>query len=160
MKKDTFDLLTTTPANVECAQLGSEDYHNRSKQEAERYIKALRKVYGPEPKNTKLRVKSNPHDFGSYLTVVCDFDSDDEVSTNYAYSLEDGMEEWPDDGSEKQKITPERIADAIKRRQTTLDNPGFCKACGAEHDNCEPDARNYKCDHCGKNEVFGAEEFL
>ncbi len=36
--------------------------------------------------------------------------------------------------------------------------PGFCLACGAERDCCEPDARRYKCDACGNNLVYGAEE--
>jgi hypothetical protein len=37
---------------------------------------------------------------------------------------------------------------------------GFCLACGAMKDGCEPDARNYQCDECGAMEVFGAEELL
>jgi hypothetical protein len=41
---------------------------------------------------------------------------------------------------------------------TTLDNLGFCVACGEEADSCEPDARRYKCEHCGKKLVYGAEE--
>lgn len=35
---------------------------------------------------------------------------------------------------------------------------GFCTNCGAERECCEPDARNYSCEECGQNEVFGAEE--
>ena len=35
---------------------------------------------------------------------------------------------------------------------------GFCISCGAERDCCEPDARGYPCDDCGKDEVYGAEE--
>jgi len=57
-------------------------------------------------------------------------------------------------------ITEKRIISAVKRRNQTLDNPGFCKACGHEQEGCEPDARNYTCDSCGKNQVFGAEELL
>ena len=41
-----------------------------------------------------------------------------------------------------------------------LGDPGFCLACGAEADGCEPDARNYKCEACGAREVFGVEECL
>jgi hypothetical protein len=38
---------------------------------------------------------------------------------------------------------------------------GICVACGAlKWEGCEPDACNYKCDECGKSEVFGAEEAL
>ena len=40
------------------------------------------------------------------------------------------------------------------------DYTGYCRACGAERDSCEPDARNYECYECGENEVFGAPELL
>ena len=40
------------------------------------------------------------------------------------------------------------------------DGTGFCLACGAEQDSCEPDARNYPCTECGQKRVFGAEEIL
>ena len=59
-----------------------------------------------------------------------------------------------------ESITPERLNDAVARRMFTLDNPGFCKACGEECMGCEPDARNYHCDNCGADEVFGADELL
>ena len=39
-------------------------------------------------------------------------------------------------------------------------NMGFCIACGEEHYSIEPDARNYKCDACGENKVFGAEQII
>lgn len=59
-----------------------------------------------------------------------------------------------------ESLTIDVIMEACERAQATLDNPGFCVACGTEHDDCEPDARNYKCDKCGLNQVFGAEELL
>jgi hypothetical protein len=37
---------------------------------------------------------------------------------------------------------------------------GFCIACGAQRDSCEPDACNYDCDACGQDKVFGAEELM
>ena len=51
-------------------------------------------------------------------------------------------------------FTIEQIEEAME------DYIGFCTCCGAEKDSCEPDARNYKCDECGKRSVFGAEELL
>ena len=39
-------------------------------------------------------------------------------------------------------------------------NMGFCTECGAERDCCEPDAREYPCEECGENKVFGAEELV
>ena len=57
-------------------------------------------------------------------------------------------------------ITVDRIMDALERQMTTLDDPGFCLACGNEQGGCEPDARHYKCEACGENQVWGAEELL
>jgi hypothetical protein len=57
-------------------------------------------------------------------------------------------------------ITRDRIVEACKRRMTSLDNPGFCLACGNEQGGCEPDARRYECEACGEPRVYGAEELL
>jgi hypothetical protein len=54
----------------------------------------------------------------------------------------------------------------LKRRTFTLEQIqeasglqcGFCLACGAMQEECEPDARNYRCDCCGAQHVYGAEE--
>ena len=57
-------------------------------------------------------------------------------------------------------VTAERILTAVKRQLTSLDNPGFCLACGAEAEGVEPDARKYTCEACGEKQVYGAEELL
>ena len=57
-------------------------------------------------------------------------------------------------------LTEARVVNAVERRLRSLDNPGFCIACGEEAFACEPDARQYTCDHCGKDTVYGAEELL
>ena len=57
-------------------------------------------------------------------------------------------------------ITPERVTEAVERAGMSLDNPGFCTACGAEAEGVEPDARRYECESCGERAVFGAEELL
>ena len=40
------------------------------------------------------------------------------------------------------------------------DQAGFCLACGNMQFNCEPDARNYRCEACGERRVFGAAELV
>lgn len=57
-------------------------------------------------------------------------------------------------------ITAERVAEAVERRMTSLDNPGFCISCGNEQEGCEPDARKYECEACGEKQVYGADELL
>jgi hypothetical protein len=53
-------------------------------------------------------------------------------------------------------LSTKRIMAAIESGE----NAGFCKACGAQAYNVEPDARNYTCESCGQPEVYGAEECL
>ena len=57
-------------------------------------------------------------------------------------------------------ITADRVLDAVERRMTSLDNPGFCLACGNEAMGVEPDARKYECEACGEHQVYGADELL
>lgn len=57
-------------------------------------------------------------------------------------------------------ITLEKVMEAAERQQTTLDNPGFCIACGHEAEGVEPDARECKCEKCGELKIYGAEELL
>jgi len=40
------------------------------------------------------------------------------------------------------------------------DNMGFCLACGESQPYCEPDAREYTCESCGRYTVYGAAEIL
>ncbi len=40
------------------------------------------------------------------------------------------------------------------------DNLGFCLECGEEAYYVEPDAREYECESCQANRVYGAEELL
>ena len=57
-------------------------------------------------------------------------------------------------------MTLDRVVEAVKRYDATLDNPGICIACGADADGCEPDACEYECEVCGEPAVYGAQELL
>lgn len=58
------------------------------------------------------------------------------------------------------ELTLTVVIEAIERRRSSLDNPGFCVACGKECEGCEPDATDIECEHCGEPCVHGAEELL
>lgn len=59
-----------------------------------------------------------------------------------------------------ESVTADRIMEACARRETSLDNPGICLACGNDQEGCEPDARKYECEACGERQVYGAEELI
>ena len=80
-----------------------------------------------------------------------DYSRFDTIGLNYRLS-----EVQAEIGLSKLRIVDE----AIRRRQMSLDNPGFCLSCGAEADSCEPDAREYVCESCNEPKVYGAEELL
>ena len=84
------DYLTigSSPVEEECAQVGSDNYSERAREECKRFIELIRKVNGEEPPGARLSIKSFPHDFGNYYEVVCYFDDADEESMKYAFDLE------------------------------------------------------------------------
>lgn len=81
--------LGQTPAEEECAQVGSPDYMEKARAECKRYIDLLRKKFGPEPAGAQLKIKSFMHDFGDYLEVVCEFDEDLPESVEYACTCDE-----------------------------------------------------------------------
>jgi hypothetical protein len=54
----------------------------------------------------------------------------------------------------RRMFTLEQITEGMR------DNLGYCLACGAACECCEPDARRYDCEECGEPKVYGAEELL
>jgi hypothetical protein len=71
--RDFIDVGSSPPGET-CAQVGSDGYHDLARKECRAYIAQLRRVFGSEPEGAGLTVKSNPHDFGTYLSVICYYD--------------------------------------------------------------------------------------
>ena len=83
--------IGTTPCDEDCAQVGRPDYHEKSMEEAKRYIRML-KVKWP---NARLGIKTFRHDFGSYREVVVKFSNDEEAAI--AFDLESNLPaQWND----------------------------------------------------------------
>jgi hypothetical protein len=101
--------LGSTPAREACAQLGSDKYQSRARRECRAFINLLRRAMGDEPAGARLAVKSNPHDFGSYLSVVCYFNDSDPVAIDYAYRCEsDGPQFWDEQARTDLHLTERR----------------------------------------------------
>src|SRR5438045_9314068 len=105
--RDWLDIGSSPPGET-CAQVGTEDYPTRARRECRAYIALLRRVLGAEPAGAYLTIKRNPHDFGSYLSVVCEFDPDNQAAVDYAYRCEsNGPEQWDAQALEELKAQKE-----------------------------------------------------
>lgn len=81
--------IGSAPSDENCVQVNPKlDYLPAMQEECGRFIELLRKIHGPEPEGARLRIKSNPHDFGTYLDVVCYFNDDLPEAVAYAFRLE------------------------------------------------------------------------
>jgi len=80
--------MGTAPTEERCVPVRrGVDYLPEMREECKRFIRLLRKVFGPEPPGAKLRITCNQHDFGEYLEVVCHYDDAIPESLEYALKL-------------------------------------------------------------------------
>jgi hypothetical protein len=95
--------IGSAPYEEDCAQLGTEDYYEKSKDECRRFIDLIRQKCGPEPVGARLATKSFQHDFGTYYEVVCYFDDTIPESEEYAFEVEANAPATWDDNQPKVK---------------------------------------------------------
>ena len=82
--------LGSAPAEEDCAQLGvNDDYPVRAKRECRALVNQLRRLCGEPPPGARFRIMANPHDFGTYYSVVIDFDAHDADAVAYAYRCDE-----------------------------------------------------------------------
>lgn len=80
----------TAPCEENCVQVDSKkDYMPEMRAEALRYVAMLEARFPNAP--GEFRVKSNPHDFGSYLEVRYYYNNEDENELNWAYFIEGNL---------------------------------------------------------------------
>lgn len=91
--------LGPVPAEENCEQVGTDRYDSaKARFECNVLIRQLRRMHGNEPEGARLFVKSNPHDFGTYLEVECEFTDSLPESVEYAFKCEaEYPAEWDDD---------------------------------------------------------------
>lgn len=87
------------PYEEDCAQCGIDpDFAERNTAECRALANQLKRQFGEPPEGAHLRVKSNPHDFGSYREVVCKTEVDDEAAMAYAYRCQENLPaRWDDE---------------------------------------------------------------
>jgi hypothetical protein len=80
--------VSTEPAEEDGPQVGQTNYQSECIKNGRVFIKMLIRQFGEPPGSARLVLKGNPHDFGTYYTVDCVFDDQDEAAVEYAYKLE------------------------------------------------------------------------
>lgn len=87
------------PWDEDVAQVGQEDYHRKGRKECRAFVNQIKRVCGEPPPGTRLFIKSNPHDFGSYLSVECEYPEGDEEGLAYALKAEgaEGLDKWDEE---------------------------------------------------------------
>lgn len=101
-RRETIE-LDGTPVDEECAQVGEEGYGIRARAECQAYIRQIQRQFPNMPEGVSMRVKSSPHDYGSYYGVAVSFPEDDEKAADFAYMLEgEGPTKW--DATARQEL--------------------------------------------------------
>ena len=63
------------PAEESCEQLGDSYRPQRARAEWRTFVEQLTRHFGEPPFGARFRITSNPHDFGTYLDVVVEYDA-------------------------------------------------------------------------------------
>jgi hypothetical protein len=105
MMRDFYD-WETVPYEVECQQIGPEYDPIKAREEARETIKLLCRKFGTPPFGSLLNVHSNPHDFGSYLSIRYVFNDVDDGHIEYLNRVENN---WPKDWDDTEVISEQPI---------------------------------------------------
>ncbi len=91
--------IASAPYDEDCVQVtDKKPYLDDMRAECRRFLELVRKKLGSEPPGAQLAIKSFPHDFGTYLEVVCLYDDENEAASRYAFHCEsDAPRTWDDD---------------------------------------------------------------
>jgi hypothetical protein len=89
--------LSCVPCAESCSQVGSPNYQKLSRLECQVYKNQLERLFGLSAySSVSLRIKSFPHDFGSYREVCVFYDDSNEMAQDLAYHIESNLPEYWD----------------------------------------------------------------
>jgi len=96
--RDYLD-LSPVPIDEPCAQVSPDNYMPRMRAECKAFVAQLERAF-PDAlaAGVYFRIRSNPYDAGTYLSVEAVFDDEDEAQTEWAYTIENEIPEaWDDE---------------------------------------------------------------
>lgn len=98
MEYDWFE-LGGTPSGEDCEQVGPNYDARHAKKECRAYQEAIIKKLGDPPAGAFFKIRSNPHDFGTYHELAIYFEDDNRVALAYALKCEsEAPETWAEVG--------------------------------------------------------------
>lgn len=96
--------IGSSPCDETCQQVGSPDYAINGPKECKIFARQLDRQFPNKPEGCIIKVKSFPHDFGTYHEVVVIFDTENEDETKYAFNIENNTPEVWDDIAKQELI--------------------------------------------------------
>jgi hypothetical protein len=93
--------LGPTPCDEKCASVGEDDFAEQSRIETSAYRKQLERLFP----SAQFRVKSFPHDFGTYREACVFYEEDDEEGAELAYKAEANLPQSWDEEAKKELKT-------------------------------------------------------
>ncbi len=98
MQREYID-LDGVPYGEKCAQVGEPNYYVNARAECVRFIAGLKKYFATQISNVEIAfcTKSNPHDFGDYLSVRIYYWANDEAAEEVAFLIENNIPETWDE---------------------------------------------------------------
>jgi hypothetical protein len=86
--------LSPVPTDEEVQQVGPLHDPIQARRECRAMVNQLNRQFPPIG-NVRYIIKSNPHDFGDYLSVVAKFDDENENECDFVYNVEANIpEKW------------------------------------------------------------------
>ena len=134
--------LGPTPTDERCADIGADDYFEKSKEECRRYKELLEKRF---PWENQLGIayfhtKSFEHDFGTYREVVVMYDDKDPLATDFALHCEWNLpSRWSDN-----KVLP--FNPDLEHPEQERRCPCRCEACSRYQKEKEPEEAFITCE--------------
>jgi hypothetical protein len=105
MSTDYFT-IGCTPGDEPCIQVGHPKYSEIARTECSYYIQDLThnlrnrfSLTDTQDLSVVFRIKSFPHDFGSYHEVAVYYDPSDQISVDQAIVAEEGLEHWSEESA-------------------------------------------------------------
>ena len=81
--------IGSAPIEEDCVQVGTDNYMQDSRKECQRFVDLLNMKFPNKPNGVDFKIKSFPHEFGTYREVVVSYDDSVEEQVEFAFMVED-----------------------------------------------------------------------